>query len=193
MTKSTSLASDVSFIKEFEELRLKQKLLIESLKKKESSKEENLLVDINTKLEFLVNLFKDAEEDSSHDEHNDENFKKIFERLDEIETNINDRLLQLEKSHEELKVKHDELPQKVDEISTSKLPPPPTDIKVNETELPKKDVLSQIPPTPKKESMESSQTKPEQSSQTPQSSRNMMPPKPDFSADQTKEKKKKWF
>lgn len=36
MAKNDSLSSDINFIKEFEELKLKQKLLVESLKKKAS-------------------------------------------------------------------------------------------------------------------------------------------------------------
>lgn len=84
MTNKTSLNLDVDFIKNFEELKLKQRILIETLKNKEKNKEEVLISEINSKLDFLVNLFKDAE---GNDE-DDFQFDKLNKRLDEMEKKI---------------------------------------------------------------------------------------------------------
>ena len=58
MVKKEALSSDLRFIKEVEELKIKQKLLIESLKRKNSDEQNKLFLEINSKLDFLVNIFQ---------------------------------------------------------------------------------------------------------------------------------------
>ncbi len=83
---SSNLNSDMEFIKEFEELRLKQKLLIDSLKKNKKHENNNVLIEINSKLDFIVNIFKDV------NENDNENNSLIEEKINEL----NDKILNLE-------------------------------------------------------------------------------------------------
>lgn len=79
MVKSQSLSSDLDLIKEVEELRLKQKLLVESLKQKQESQLTSDLHDIHTKLDFLVKIFKDANSSSEEEEDKFEALEEKFE------------------------------------------------------------------------------------------------------------------
>lgn len=88
MSKSKSLSSDIDFIKEFEELRIKQKLLVESLSRKKKGAEVDLLQQIDAKLEFLVKLFQDTGEDDSHDEFVKEKFENLNTRLEDFEKKV---------------------------------------------------------------------------------------------------------
>ena len=94
MTKTTSLSADLNLIKELEELRLKQKLLIDSIKKKDSSKQDSILKEINSKLDFVVNLFKDANEDSEDSTH--QKVEEIEKKFTELQTNLESRFDKLE-------------------------------------------------------------------------------------------------
>lgn len=104
MVKSTTLSNDLNFIKEFEELRLKQKLLVESLSKKNSSDMNQYLVDINSKLDFLVKIFKEAnsndlaeEETTQFNEEVKSNFKNIIDKIESIDKNFNDKFENMDK------------------------------------------------------------------------------------------------
>jgi len=93
----TKLNSDLDFIKEFEELRLKQKLLVETLSKKNSSEMNKYLLDINSKLDFLVKIFKEStsSEDMSItqlDEKLNSYFSKIIDKISFVETNLNEKI-----------------------------------------------------------------------------------------------------
>jgi uncharacterized coiled-coil protein SlyX len=57
-----TLSSDLELIKELEQLRLKQKILIETLNKKNSTKLNQVLSELNSKIDFLVKIFKEANE-----------------------------------------------------------------------------------------------------------------------------------
>ncbi|MCA9496732.1 MAG: hypothetical protein KC589_07320 [Nanoarchaeota archaeon] len=93
MAKNDSLSSDINFIKEFEELKLKQKLLVESLKKKGKSEYEIILTNIDSKLDFLVKIFKEAkQEELKHEEENVENnIANVLASLDELKGSLDEK------------------------------------------------------------------------------------------------------
>lgn len=92
---SVSLSSDLDFIKEFEELKIRQKLLVDSLKKKNLSMQNDLFNDINSKLDFLIKIFQEANDTSQNVE--DENqqlyskFDDLSEKITSVESNFNER------------------------------------------------------------------------------------------------------
>lgn len=101
MTNSKSLSSDMDFIKEFEELKIKQKLLVETLNKKRAGVQNDNLININSKLDFLVNLFKDANKSSDDVDPHQEimtAFENLSKRIDSIEENFTNKLSELETS-----------------------------------------------------------------------------------------------
>lgn len=99
MTKSPGLSSDIDFIKEFEELRLKQKILIESLNKNHKSKEKDLLFEISSKLDFIVKIFQDSDDtDFNEKEFLETHFKEVSSKLDKISSSFEERFSKLEES-----------------------------------------------------------------------------------------------
>lgn len=115
MAKNTTLSSDVDFIKEFEELKLKQKLLIDSLNKKNISQQSQLFMEINSKLDFLVKIFKDANDTDSkiEEEKLEIHFKGNSEKLDLIQKNILEKLDKQQTEVSALKVEIQNLTAKV--------------------------------------------------------------------------------
>lgn len=106
--------SESNFIKEFEELKLKQKILIESLRNKRVDKYENLLTEIQTKLDFLTKMFTDTESDSSDEEdvlvELKDKVSAISNQVEDVQNSvnvnfksINSRLSVLEESLDSLK------------------------------------------------------------------------------------------
>ncbi len=90
-----SLPTNLELIKEIEELKLKQKILINSLKNKKIDKYEQLLIEITTKIDFLVKLFKDASEDTSEtDEIKSLSLKieDLEDKLESISKNIESKI-----------------------------------------------------------------------------------------------------
>ena len=98
MVKHESISSDINFIKEFEELKLKQKLLVESLKHKKKIKDEGALVDLNAKLDFLVKIFKEVQETEEEETKLDEAINKIIARIDEMDEKYNEKFKIIEKN-----------------------------------------------------------------------------------------------
>lgn len=111
MVKNDSLSSDLDLIKEVEELRLKQKLLVESLKQKQSGELQQALIEIHSKLDFLVKIFKEANSNSEDEDQEsklislEEKFttfeaqsKEQFEELKNSLTDISSLLSHLNKS-----------------------------------------------------------------------------------------------
>lgn len=94
MAKNTTLSSDVDFIKEFEELKLKQKLLIDSLNKKNITQQNQLFLEINAKLDFLVKIFKDANEADSkaEEEKLEAHFKEVLDKISLVEKGLIEKL-----------------------------------------------------------------------------------------------------
>lgn len=94
MVKSNSLSSDLDLVKEIEELRIKQKLLIESLRQKNLSDENKLFLEINSKLDFLVKIFTQANknDDVLEDENQQITDKKLVD-LDEKLNNMQEEFI----------------------------------------------------------------------------------------------------
>lgn len=149
MAKTTTISSDIDFIREVEELKLKQKLLVESLKKKNSNEQNQLFLEINSKLDFLVKIFSEA---NKHDEEENEEekidfetkFSEVDDKIDKVSKNLGERFDTIEKLLKEIKVNTNQIvPQKVDlnsevaniaqnrENAKENLPPAP-DFKVDE-------------------------------------------------------------
>lgn len=115
MVKNDSLSSDIDLIKELESLRIKQKLLVESLTKNSGDHENILLSHIDAKLEFLVKIFQDTSspdtkkptETSENSETitDDETFEdKVFSRLTAIENSMITRFDELSKKISTLRI-----------------------------------------------------------------------------------------
>jgi hypothetical protein len=147
MAKNDSLSSDIDLIKELESLRIKQKLLVESLSKKSGEHENILLSHIDAKLEFLVKIFQDTSTPApvqNESEKVDENGKEIvgetfesrlFERLESIENSMIARFDELDEKILKLKASQKKEQSKLPSQTSNsdKLPPIPTfneDIKV---------------------------------------------------------------
>ena len=76
---------------------LKQKILIESLNRTKHSKDKELLVELNSKLDFLVKLFKDSSEgDFDEEDYLKKHFQEVFDRLDKFDQKVEDRLQKVE-------------------------------------------------------------------------------------------------
>jgi hypothetical protein len=54
------LSSDLDLVKELEQIKLKQRLLIETLRRKADLQETKVQQQMNAKLDFLVKIFKDT-------------------------------------------------------------------------------------------------------------------------------------
>ena len=93
------------FIKEFEELKLKQKLLIDSLNKKNISQQNQLFLEINSKLDFLVKIFKEANDADNKEEEEklSSHFKEISDKMDLMQKSILEKIETQEKSISSLK------------------------------------------------------------------------------------------
>ncbi len=143
MVKNSSMGSDIDFVKEFEELKLKQRLLIETLSKKNKTDRNSLLMEISSKLDFLVKIFKEATESENDTEHLDSKFKELDDKVSALSTEISTRFDELEEKLSKLEItekkKEKELEAKL-ESSTSPIPgeiPPPSSAPVegkNKTE-----------------------------------------------------------
>ncbi len=132
MVKNESLSDDLNFVREFEELKLKQKLLVDSLSRKNATHMNEFLVEINSKLDFLVKIFKDTQEnDSIEEEHNylDEKFNLILDKIDEKFKEVDSKFLDMEEKFIGLKTLVNKIDDSLDNGSNksnvSELPPTP--------------------------------------------------------------------
>lgn len=122
MVTKESLSSDLDLIKEFESLKLKQSLLLESLKRNKVRNDENeLMKDIHSKMSQLLEVFlevKDSgeKEDLKKDIDYSSNFVQLTEKVDSLESKLN-QILKLVKSLEV---------QKKTDSSEGELPPVPS-------------------------------------------------------------------
>lgn len=139
MVKTTSLSEDINFVKEFEELRLKQKLLIESLNKKNSSQLNGYLLDINSKLDFLVKIFKEV---NIHEGENDtttlitSKFLELTEKVENIDKNFNEKISLIEETLNNLNIKLNKTGDIVEKIeSEEKSMPPAPEFKIDEKKI----------------------------------------------------------
>lgn len=107
MVKNDSLSDDIGFVKEFEELKLKQKLLIESLNNKNKTEMNQFLLDINSKLDFLVKIFKESQNDD--------------EEQNEFEVKLDSKISDLIKKVDSFDKKFEELDSKLSSLDTNYL------------------------------------------------------------------------
>ncbi len=96
MVKNTSLSSDIDLIKEFEELKLKQKLLVGTLKRKDEYVENRFLLELNSKIDFLVKIFKEAKE-IEETNANDGDISKVIGRIDTMESKLDELTKKIDK------------------------------------------------------------------------------------------------
>jgi len=96
MVKSESLSSDINLIKELEELKLKQKLLITSLNGKSKDELNSHLGELTNKIDFLVKIFTDLNSTDNPDSNMNINFNKIMDRLDLMESNFSEKISLIE-------------------------------------------------------------------------------------------------
>lgn len=144
MSKVVGLSSDVNFIKEFEELKLKQRLLIDSLKKKSQSEQERLFLEINAKLDFLVQIFKEANSTDDEKEKIDfeAKFNEVLDKINSLSTKVDESFSKIEllktktaidksstnsplKTSVENNSKDLGVPPISSKVSSNSLPPPP--------------------------------------------------------------------
>ncbi|MFW5704547.1 MAG: hypothetical protein ACOCXG_01770 [Nanoarchaeota archaeon] len=120
MEKSESMCSDLNLIKEVESLRLKQKLLVSTLKRESLLKKDEAFVELNAKLDMIIKIFKDA----SEGENKEEEGSAIEEKLN----NIVEKLAIIDEISEKLDVltkRVSELDSKPSSPSSSNIPPAP--------------------------------------------------------------------
>jgi len=188
MVKASELSSDISVIKEFEELKLKQKLLIESLKNNTDSNQNKLFLEINSKLDFLVKIFTEANQaDNDEEEKVDFNskFNEILESVSSFSQETKDSFSKLDERIAKLEKIEVEVP----EVELDK--PKVEDIKTDEKKVDKAN-LSNVSDNNKSVNVD------EQKKSIDSSNVELPPiPKPDFEIKIDElakdEKKKKWF
>ena len=209
MVKSNELSSDVNIIKEFEELKLKQRLLIESLKNNTDSNQNKLFLEINSKLDFLVKIFTEANQTESEDEHKTENkYNEIINMISNLEEKFNTSFLNIEdKISNILEKKEESIDKKEEGKETNKEGQLKEEEKVFLSESLSKDVKSEeydnlIKFNEDKEINEEQNKEKEvieiKTENDGNSQDNSLPPMPDFAVkidnlDKQKEKKRKWF
>jgi len=193
MVKVSELSSDINVIKEFEELKLKQKLLIESLKNNTDSNQNKLFLEINSKLDFLVKIFTEANQaDDEGEEKVDFNskFNEILESISSFSQETKESFSKLDERITKLEKDEVQIPEiKVPEVKVDE--PKIEDIKID-----KPKVVDEV----KAPNVSSSDKKvvSEQKKSIDSTNVELPPiPKPDFEIKIDElakdEKKKKWF
>lgn len=94
MASKDTLSADLDLVKEIEQLRIKQRLLIDSLNRKYKHDKDKQLADLSSKLDFIVEIFKDASEQDEKKEHEE---NPVLTKLDEFFTNFETRFDELER------------------------------------------------------------------------------------------------
>lgn len=94
MASKDTLSADLDLVKEIEQLRIKQRLLIDSLNRKYKHDKDKQLADLSSKLDFIVEIFKDASEQDEKKEHEE---NPVLTKLDEFFTTFESRFDELER------------------------------------------------------------------------------------------------
>ncbi len=111
MASKDTLSADLDLVKEIEQLRIKQRLLIDSLNRKYKHDKDKQLADLSSKLDFIVEIFKDASEQDEKKEHEE---NPVLAKLDEFFTTFEGRFDELERKVSRL-----------EKLSTKKTPSAP--------------------------------------------------------------------
>jgi hypothetical protein len=109
MTK-TPLSSDLDLVKEIEQLRIKQKLLLQAFKHKDKKEDQQeLLQSISAQVQFLVEIFKEeTSTDKDAEEETKNNQSRILDKIDSVKTAIFERMDLLEKKIDSIELKTEE-------------------------------------------------------------------------------------
>lgn len=165
-----SLSSDIDFIKEFEQLRLRQKLLINSINKNHEDEHNNLLNEIDKKLDFLVKIFQEVKE-NDQDDHVEKKINGIQEKQEADQTALLEKLASMEEAFNE----------KLEDIS----------MKLSSSKVSNSISSTPVEENKDQQSKNSVENKVDQISSNPKGE---MPPSPDFKVEKdSKKEKKKWF
>lgn len=99
MVNSKSLGSDLDLVKEFEELKIKQRLLLENLKHQNREEKKDLfLKEIGANVDFLVTVFKETEKnDAEEPQVIEKSIRALSEQITELGKTLSKRMDALEK------------------------------------------------------------------------------------------------
>ncbi len=181
MSTKSSLSSDLDLVKEFEQLKLKQKLLIESLHKKKLSEESEQMIQLSNKVDFLVKIFKEAQ--------NLDNTNTEFTQIEEKLNSLSDSMTAFE---EKFTAFQEEISSKIDALSKRNISPSMSssdNLDSSNTNLPPKPSFSTQKPVETQKNHSTSVLPDVDSKITTQSSSN----ESSSDVEIQKEKKKKWF
>lgn len=187
-----SLSSDIDLIKEFEQVKLKQKLLINSISQNNLTFQNQALDEINKKLDFLVTIFQKANENE-----NDDHIEKKLEQIDKNQKENTNLLEEKIISYEE---KFNLILEKLEVLQKENQENKALSNSLNKVESPLADLGNSSPNMNNSNLNSLSQIKPEiapvqvdKSLSQNNDKSQILPPIPDFKVDDKKEKKKKWF
>ncbi len=110
MTKA-QLSSDLDLVKEIEQLKIKQKLLLKALKEKEQEEtQEKILESMSAQIQFLVEIFKEVNSNDGKDieEENKNQTEQISKKLDSMKTALFVRMDLLEKKIDSISIQSQE-------------------------------------------------------------------------------------
>lgn len=104
MVSKDTLSADLDLVKEIEQLRIKQKLLIDALGRKKKEEHSKQLADLSSKIDFLVEIFKNASKDD--DEKEEDKQASLIEKLDEMTSTLEKRFDVIDKKLSSLEKKN---------------------------------------------------------------------------------------
>lgn len=129
-TSKETLSADIDLVKEVEQLRIKQKLLISALEKEKSEEKNQQLADISSKIDFIVEIFKNASNEDSQKEEDVQT--TILEKLDDVLSTVEKRFDDIDAKIAKLNQQPQKQPQQDSNTTQntssndkSSLPPPP--------------------------------------------------------------------
>lgn len=177
-----SLSSDIDLIKEFEQVKLKQKLLINSISQKNITFQNQTLDEINKKLDFLVNIFQKADE-SEQDDHIEKKIIELSETVNTSFSQLTEKITNVEENYTNLNEKIENLTQlflkQKEETNTKSI--------INKEVQEQNNIVPTTSNVPKQSNLDVIKKQISQDSPSP--------PPPNFKVDTENKsvKKKKWF
>ena len=94
MASKETLSADLDLVKEVEQLRIKQKLLIDALGRKKKEEQDQQLADLSSKIDFLVEIFKNASKEE--EQQGEDNQASLVEKIDEVISKVDERFEKLD-------------------------------------------------------------------------------------------------